>query len=105
MPFGNHFIDISSTCKLLSINRWEVVYRYRWNLLEDTHGNVLIEILKDGAIIREFLFPAYKQYNLQAHFEDIVEGEIKESSRGYEMAASTGLHTPVITLEQLTPKV
>ncbi len=54
-------------------------------------GNARIEIIKDGKVYREFLFPAYKIYNLQAHFEDIVDGELQNSDAGYRIAASTGL--------------
>lgn len=38
-----------------------------------------------------FSTPAYKIYNLQAHFSDIVDGEIENSDSGYQIAASTGL--------------
>ena len=54
-------------------------------------GNALIEIFKDGKPLRQFLFPAYKIWNISAHFPDIVDGEIAESSRGYEMAAWDGI--------------
>lgn len=63
------------------------------------NGDALIEVMKDGATIRRFLFPAYKIYNLQAHFSDIVDGEIEKSARGYEMAAWNGISGTVI----LTP--
>lgn len=53
--------------------------------------NALIEIFKDGQPLREFLFPAYKVWNISAHFSDIVDGEIEKSSRGYEMAAWDGI--------------
>ena len=45
------------------------------------NGDALIEVMKDGVTIRRFLFPAYKIYNLQAHFSDIVDGEIEKSAR------------------------
>ena len=51
----------------------------------------MIEVMKDGQAVRKFLFPAYKIYNLQAHFRDIVDGEIENSSKGYEMAAWDGI--------------
>lgn len=62
-----------------------------WYLESPNNGNALIEIFKDGEIVRKFLFPAYKIYNLQAHFEDIVESEINNNTHGYEEAASSGL--------------
>lgn len=38
-----------------------------------------IEIIKDGEIYKEFLYPAYKIFNLSAHFRDIVDGELEKS--------------------------
>ena len=60
-------------------------------LKEPNDGDALIEIFKDGQPLRKFLFPAYKIYNIQAHFTDIVDGEIEKSTRGYEMAAWNGI--------------
>lgn len=54
-------------------------------------SDALIEIFKDGQPLREFLFPAYKVWNIAAHFRDIVDGEIANSAHGYELAAWTGL--------------
>lgn len=51
----------------------------------------LIEIFKDGRPLRKFTFPAYKVWNIAAHFGDIVDAEIEESSRGYEAAAWDGI--------------
>lgn len=62
-----------------------------WRLKTNPHNDVLIEITKDGKIIREFLYPAYKQYNLQAHFQDIVDGEKQNSASGYETASWNGI--------------
>lgn len=67
-------------------------------------GNALIEIFRDGKVLREFLFPAYKIYNIVAHFSDIVDGELENSGHGYGMAASTGLHTPHVELEPAPPR-
>ena len=67
-----------------------------WRLKENPHKDVLIEIVKDGQVIREFLFPAYKQYNIQAHFEDIVEGELQKSDSGYQAAAWDGISGAII---------
>lgn len=62
------------------------------------NGDALIEIFKDGQLLRHFLFPAYKIYNIVAHFSDIVDGELENSGSGYSMAASTGIHTPHVEL-------
>jgi hypothetical protein len=68
-------------------------------LKEPRKGDALIEVMKDGQVVRQFLFPAYKIYNLQAHFCDIVDGEIKKSAKGYETAAWDGISGAVV----LTP--
>ncbi len=59
--------------------------------LKEPKGEALVEIFKDKNPIRQFLFPSYKIYNLQAHFSDIVDGEIANNDDGYKLAASTGL--------------
>lgn len=67
-------------------------------------GDALIEIFKDGVEVRSFFFPAYKIWNIPAHFSDIVDDEIRNdgTGRGYGAAASTGIHTPTIILEPKT---
>jgi len=65
-------------------------------LKEPNFGDALVEILKEGNPVRQFTFPAYKIYNLQAHFSDIVDGEIENNDSGYQIAASTGLEGIVI---------
>jgi hypothetical protein len=58
--------------------------------LIEPKGEALIEIFKDGEPLRWFLFPAYKVWNIAAHFDDIVESEIRGDKVGYDMAAWTG---------------
>ncbi len=63
--------------------------------LKDTvgsKGDALIEVRYRDKLIRQFLFPAYKIWNIAAHFSDIVDGELSKDDRerGYAMAASTG---------------
>jgi len=63
--------------------------------LKDTKtskGDALVIIKYKRKIIRKFIFPAYKIYNIGAHFEDIIEGELSkdDKTRGYRIAASTG---------------
>lgn len=60
-------------------------------LKEPNNGDALIEIFKDGEPLRRFLFPAYKIWNIAAHFHDIVDGELQNSAHGYEMAAWNGI--------------
>lgn len=59
--------------------------------LIEPKGEALIVVTKDEKPLREFLFPAYKIWNIAAHFRDIVDGEMAKSASGYEMAASTGI--------------
>lgn len=66
-------------------------YTIKVSYLLEPKGEAFVEIFKDKAPVRQFLFPAYKIYNLQAHFKDIVDGEIENNDGGYCMAASTGL--------------
>jgi len=50
-----------------------------------------IEITRDGQPYRSFAYPAYKIFNLAAHFEDIVDSELNKDIHGYEIAGSCGL--------------
>ena len=59
--------------------------------LIEPSSEALVEIFKEGQLVRKFLFPAYKIWNIAAHFSDIVDGEIEKSAHGYAMAASDGL--------------
>lgn len=52
--------------------------------------NALVEVFKNGQLVRRLLWPAYKIYNLQAHFDDIVDGELDGSTSGYKMAGWDG---------------
>jgi len=68
-----------------------------WYLKEDT-GDAFVEIKKGNSIIREFKFPAYKIWNIAAHFSDIVDSEIAKNQQGYEMAAWNGISNSVVIL-------
>lgn len=70
-----------------------------WYLVntEESKGDALVEVSRDNKIVRQFIFPAYKVYNLAAHFHDIIDGELsKDKERGYRIASSTGLEGGVI---------
>ncbi len=54
-------------------------------------ANALVEVMKDKVVVRKFLFPAYKIYNLQAHFGEIVDSEIEKNDNGYRQAAWCGI--------------
>lgn len=64
-------------------------------------GDALIEIFKDGQPLRCFTFPAYKVWNIAAHFSDIVDGELAGDHHGYEMAAWDGI-TGAIVLQPVS---
>ena len=67
-------------------------YMLRASYLAPPHqADALIEIFLNGELLRRFLFPAYKIYNLSAHFFDIVNSEIENNPNGYRMAAWDGL--------------
>uniref|UniRef100_A0A6M3IJA9 Uncharacterized protein n=1 Tax=viral metagenome TaxID=1070528 RepID=A0A6M3IJA9_9ZZZZ len=59
--------------------------------LKEPKGEALIKIEKDGMVIKEFLFPAYKIWNIPAHAKDIVEGLERQSDEGLYIAGSDGL--------------
>jgi hypothetical protein len=60
-------------------------------LEEPDNRDALVEVFKDGAPHRRFLFPAYKVWNIAAHFADIVDGELEGTTDGYSAAAWDGL--------------
>lgn len=72
-------------------------------LLEPHKGDALIEVFKDGNRVRHFLFPAYKIWNIAAHFSDIVDSEIENDSRGYQMAAWNGIEGAVVIAPKAEP--
>lgn len=62
----------------------------RAHYLTEPAGDALIEISKDGSVVKEFLYPAYKIWNLTAHFKEIVDSLIAGNSDGFMIAGSTG---------------
>ena len=65
-------------------------YYLRATYLEEPKGEAVIEIFKDDIIVREFLFPAYKIWNIAAHADDIIDGLEQKSDSGLYIAGSTG---------------
>ena len=61
-----------------------------FELKEPANGDALVEIYRDGESYRRFLFPAYKIWNIAAHFSDIITGEIDSNFSGYDIAGWTG---------------
>lgn len=67
-------------------------FSVRASYLKPPHqADALIEIFRDGRGIRAFRFPAYKIYNIAAHFRDIVDGELENNLGGYQKAAWNGI--------------
>lgn len=66
-------------------------YNFKATFLKEPKGEALIEITKRGKIVREFLFPSYKVWNIAAHAGDIVMGLEEDSDNGLFMAGSDGL--------------
>ena len=58
--------------------------------LKSPAGDALVEICRDEQPYRRFLYPAYKVWNIAAHFHDIVTGEINGNGSSYDMAGWTG---------------
>ena len=73
-----------------------------WYLKDDEKNNIkgdaLIELRHNDKLIRELIYPAYKIYNIAAHFNDIVDGELSkdDKERGYLIAGSDGLGGGVV---------
>ena len=66
-------------------------YTFKATYLKEPKGASLIEIKKGEELVREFLFPSYKIWNIPARSKDIVEGLRKESDAGLRVAGSDGL--------------
>lgn len=66
-------------------------YTFTATYLIKPKGEALIEIEKDGELIKEFLFPAYKIFNIVAHADDIIDGLEQDSDIGLRIAGSDGL--------------
>lgn len=61
-----------------------------WYLVEPK-GEALVEISKDGEVVKSFLWPAYKIWNIAAHSHDIINGLEEKSDSGLRVAGSDGL--------------
>lgn len=65
-------------------------YKFVATYLSSPKGEALVEISKGDKMVRRFLFPAYKIWNISAHADDIIEGLERESDDGLYIAGSTG---------------
>lgn len=66
-------------------------YNFKATYLMLPKNDALIEIFKGNNLIKEFLFPAYKIWNIAAHIDDIIDGLEEESDYGLRIAGSDGL--------------
>jgi len=74
----------------LAFDQQDRGYRIRvW--YRDKSADALAEITFNKKLLRHFLYPAYKIWNLSAHFGDIVDSEIEKNVTGYLIAGSDGL--------------
>lgn len=74
----------------LAFDRQDRGYRIRvW--YRDKSADALAEITLNKKLLRHFLYPAYKIWNLEAHFGDIVDSEMENNIEGYAIAGSDGL--------------
>lgn len=78
-------------------------YSCRAHYLIRPKDEALVEVLKDGNPLRCFRFPAYKIWNIAAHFSDIVDSELAGESGGYQMAAWDGIQGAIVLLPKEAP--
>ncbi len=74
-------------------------YHFKATYLKEPKCDALVQITKDDKIIREFLFPAYKIWNIAAHADDIIDGLEQENDSGLFIAGSNGLGGNVFKTE------
>jgi len=73
-------------------------------LQQPNDGDALVEIYREEKPYRRFLYPAYKVWNIAAHFDDIVNGEIEGNFSGYDLAGWTGFGVvPIREIELAEP--
>jgi len=66
-------------------------YSFQAFYLTKPKGEALIQIFKGEKKVKEFLFPAYKIWNIPAHQDDIIDGLEEDSESGLLIAGSDGL--------------
>lgn len=59
-----------------------------------------VVVTKDGAIVKEFTYPAYKIFNVAAHWRDIIDGELAETGDGWLLAGWSGFGAYVLPSEK-----
>jgi hypothetical protein len=66
-------------------------YTIRAFYLAAPNTDSLIHIRKDEVLLRRFLYPSYKVWNLAANFSDIVDAEIVGNADGFEVDSWWGI--------------
>lgn len=51
-------------------------------------GTALVQIMQGSKVVREFHYPSYKIWNLEAHAQEILDSELNADNHGYEMAGA-----------------
>lgn len=67
-------------------------YEFRAWYFKEQEADALVEISKDGRLVRSFLWPAYKIWNISAHAADIAF----DLDSGLAIAGSDGLGGGVV---------
>lgn len=83
-------MDIAVDCEIFSSGEPDRGFTVKAHKLLSPVGDALVEIYKDGEPYRRFLYPAYKVWNIAAHFGEIVTSEIDGNMAGYDAAGWTG---------------
>ena len=76
-------------------------YRFVGTDLIEPKGDSLIEIFKGDLLVKKFLFPAYKIWNIPAHADDIINGLEEGNDNGLYAAGSTGLGMNAYSEEEI----
>lgn len=71
-------------------------FHFKATYLDDPKDDALIEISKDGVMVKSILWPAYKVWNIAAHADDIAA----DLEHGLTIAGSTGFGGNVYSPEQ-----
>lgn len=60
---------------------------------EDSKGDAVVQVRYNGELKRQIIWPAYKIWNIAAHSDDIVDGELSrtDDERGYKIAGWCGV--------------
>lgn len=66
-------------------------YYFKATFLDVPRGEALIEVTKDGKVVTDFLFPAYKVWNVSVHADDIIDGLEMGGDEGLLKAGSDGI--------------